>query len=93
MNPILKVFNEAHSGLLLVNVVRSKYNSFMKTTIGFKKTEYTFVVGTRLPEKLPRKAVEFLGSGTTPQRAFDIAEKASKVADKVSTERKKKVVC
>jgi hypothetical protein len=38
-----------------------------------------FEVGARLPDKLPRQTREFFENAVTPQKAFDIAEKVSRL--------------
>jgi hypothetical protein len=42
----------------------------------------SFVVVRQLPDKLPKKAEEFLANAVTPKRAFEIAAKVERIAAK-----------
>jgi hypothetical protein len=42
----------------------------------------TYVVGVPLPDKLPKKALDFMASAVTPKRAFEIAAKVERIAAK-----------
>jgi len=54
----------------------------MKTTQKKVTKKSSFVVGAQLPDKLPKKARDFLSSAVTPKRAFDIAAKVERIAAK-----------
>jgi hypothetical protein len=59
-----------------------------KTTVPKKTTpppKATFVVGAPLPAKLPRKAKIFFSSAVTPQAAYDLIAKVSKIEEKRKT--------
>jgi len=57
----------------------------MKTSQKKMTKKAPFVVGKQLPEKLPRKAAEFLSTAVTPERAFEIAAKVTRIAAKNNT--------
>ena len=38
-----------------------------------------FTVGARLPDKLPKQTLEFFENAVTPQKAFEIADKISRM--------------
>ena len=42
----------------------------------------SFVMGTPLPDKLPKKAIAFFANAVTPRRAFEIAEQVARIAAK-----------
>ena len=52
------------------------------------KKKPAFVVGKQLPEKLPKKAAEFLSTAVTPERAFEIAAKVTRIVAKNNPEAK-----
>ncbi len=54
----------------------------MKTTQKKVTKKAAFVVGRQLPDKLPKKAEEFLANAVTPKRAFEIAAKVERIAAK-----------
>lgn len=54
----------------------------MKTTQKKTIKKSSFVVGRQLPDKLPKKAEEFLANAVTPKRAFEIAAKVERIAEK-----------
>jgi hypothetical protein len=54
----------------------------MKTTQKKITRKASYVVGSQLPDKLPKKASDFLSSGVTPKRAFEIAAKVERIAAK-----------
>jgi hypothetical protein len=45
-----------------------------------KKSSYT--VGAPLPDRLPKRALDFMASAVTPNRAFEIAAKVERIAAK-----------
>ena len=59
-----------------------------KTTASKKTTppqKATFVVGAPLPAKLPRKALKFFSTAVTPQAAYELIAKVSKIEEKRKT--------
>ena len=65
----------------------------MKTTPKKLTKKASFVVGRHLPEKLPKKAIEFLSKAETPKRAFDVAAKVSRIAAKNNSNAEVKRAC
>ena len=65
----------------------------MKTTPKKLTKKAPFVVGRHLPEKLPKKAIEFLSNAETPKRALDIAAKVSRIAAKNKSTTEAKRAC
>lgn len=65
----------------------------MKTTQKKLTKKTAYVVGTQLPDKLPKKASDFLSCAVTPRRAFDVAAKVARIAAKNSTAIKVKRAC
>jgi hypothetical protein len=65
----------------------------MKTTQNKISKKSKYIVGAPLPEKLPKKAVDFFTNAVTPQRAFDIAAQVERIAAKNSPAAKAKRAC
>jgi hypothetical protein len=51
-------------------------------TIQKKISKKPYIVGAPLPDKLPKRALEFLANAVTPKRAFEIAAKVERIAAK-----------
>jgi hypothetical protein len=45
-----------------------------------KTSKKTYIAGAPLPDKLPKKALEFFETAETPKRAFEIAEWVARIA-------------
>jgi len=54
----------------------------MKTTQKKMTRNASYVVGSQLPDKLPKKAIDFFANAVTPRRAFEIAEQVARIAAK-----------
>lgn len=54
----------------------------MKTTQKKMTKKAAYVVGAQLPDKLPKKALDFMANAVTPKRAFEIAAKVERIAAK-----------
>ena len=55
----------------------------MKKNTLTKVTSITkFEVGERLPEKLPKQTREFFENAVTPQKAYDVAAKVSRLIER-----------
>lgn len=54
----------------------------MKTTQKKMTRKASYIVGAPLPDKLPKKALDFLSSAVTPKCAFEIAAKVERIAAK-----------
>lgn len=65
----------------------------MKTTDKKMTKKASFVVGTQLPDKLPKKASDFLSNAVTPRRAFEVAAKVARIAAKNNPAAKAKRAC
>ncbi len=65
----------------------------MKTTQKKMTRKASYVVGSQLPDKLPKKASDFLSNAVTPRRAFDVAAKVARIAAKNSPAAKVKRAC
>jgi hypothetical protein len=47
-----------------------------------KMTKKTYIVGAPLPDKLPKRTLDFMANAVTPKRAFEIAAKVERIAAK-----------
>lgn len=54
----------------------------MKTAQKKMPRKSSYVVGAPLPDKLPKKALDFMANAVTPKRAFEIAAKVERIAAK-----------
>lgn len=59
-----------------------RYLFYMKTTQKKTSRKKSYVVGTPLPDKLSKKALEFFENAVTPQRAYEIAAQVERIAAK-----------
>ena len=58
-----------------------------------KTSKKKYVVGAPLPDKLPKKALEFLENAVTPQRAYEIAEWVTRIAARNKPDSNAKRAC
>ncbi|MDO9066994.1 MAG: hypothetical protein Q7W05_00885 [Deltaproteobacteria bacterium] len=47
-----------------------------------KISKKSYIVGAPLPDKLPKRALDFMATAVTPKRAFEIAAKVERIAAK-----------
>ena len=57
----------------------------MKTAQVKKISKKTYIVGAPLPDKLPKRALDFFENAVTPQRAYEIAAQVERIAAKNRT--------
>ena len=58
-----------------------------------KTSKKTYVVGAPLPDKLPKRALEFFENAVTPQRAYEIAEWVTRIAARNNPDASAKRAC
>ncbi len=54
----------------------------MKTTQKKTARRKSYVFGAPLPDKMPKRALDFMANAVTPQRAFEITAKVEWIAAK-----------
>ena len=65
----------------------------MKTAQKKTVRKKPYIVGAPLPDKLPKRALDFMANAVTPQRAFEIAEWVNRIAARNNPDSNSKRVC
>ena len=65
----------------------------MKTAQKKTTRKKAYIVGAPLPDKLPKKALEFFANAVTPQRAYEIAEWVTRIAARNKPDSTAKSAC